>query len=176
MEIKASSKYDYKTFASFQRFHFRVRLKILNILIFILTVFVAFVFTITAIYSYIDSQMIFGGTIFVVMLVGMLFTYFCMPKILYKRDKVNQDAENNFVFKEKIEITSKNNYQTTTATLEYDAIWRIYENKNYIYMFLDPNKAEIVDKSTVTGGTITDLRMLLISKIGADKYKIKCKA
>lgn len=172
MEIKASSKYDYITVKTFQKFHFRTKFKALNILIFAATIFMLFAFTITAIYSYIDSQMIFSGVIFVIMLMGMLFVYFCMPKISYERDKVIKEAENNFLFGEEIEIISKNNYQTTSSTLNYNAIWRVYENKNYIYIYLEPNKAEIVDKSTVTGGTAMDLRAFLLSMVGSKKYII----
>lgn len=175
MEIKASSKYDYITVTMLQRFHFRMRFKLLNILIFVVTVFMVFSFTLMAVYSYIPFNVMVTGAAFTLMLAAMMFTYFCMPKIQYKNDKINKDAENTFLFKQEIEIISKNNYQTTMSTQNYNAIWRIYENKNYIYMFLDPNKAEIVDKSTIEGGTAEDLRMLLISKIGADKYKVKIK-
>ena len=94
----------------------------------------------------------------------------------YKQNKLLHGVVNNIVFKDNAMLIEQSGENTSaTAEINYEAVWRVYETKEFIYVYVNPCQAHIVDKSTVMGGTAMDLRMLLVLKIGEDKYKLKCK-
>lgn len=106
----------------------------------------------------------------------VVFTRFVLPKIQYKQNKLLHGVVNNIVFKDDTILIEQCGENTSaTAKINYDAAWRVYEIEKFIYIYVNPRQAYIVEKSTIEGGTAMDLRMLLVQKIGADKYKIKCK-
>lgn len=186
MEIKASSKYDWKTLNKFCYFTVFTRYKIntiyytLLILHMLLTLLPVLPDIIDCSRAYgfsfdmIDDAVIFYGTFAICWLLFILF----LPKIKYGNRKSKQNAENEYVFMdEKIQFVQDATDVNKSASIKYNAVYRVYETKEFFYMFLYINKREtyIIDKSTVTGGTVEDLRMLLISKIGEKKYKMKFK-
>lgn len=185
MEIKASSKYDWETIKKLNRFHYFTRLRVLTITL-VIVLIVGIVGIIGQIPSALGYMQLFGkipGNLisnvasYTVLTIFWLYLIFVLPKIRYKRDYFGKDTKNDFVFTdENIKLTQTQELHSGESVLSYNAIRRVYEAKEFFYMYIGKRGTYIVDKSTVTGGTSMDLRMLLISKIGADKYKIKCKA
>ena len=176
MEIKASSKYDWETIKKFNRFHILSRARFFNVLILLMEIYMIFVFAFAAISQTFTTGLLPSFCLFLLWNAFIVFVYFGLPKIRYNKNKVIKNSENRFVFTENdVTETSGNGLHTGTSAVKYDAMWRVYETKGYIYLYINSNQSYIVDKSTVTGGTVEDLRMLLISKIGAKKYKVKFK-
>lgn len=183
MEIKASSKYDWMTIKKLNNFHFFVRFRVFTIVVAI--VFAAYIITVVGrIPSIILFTKLYGFSFdyirdivfYVVFMMLWVFWFLAMPKIRYKRDYFGKDSKNDFVFTdENIKLTQTQELHSSESVLSYNAIWRVYESKEFIYMYIGKRRVYIVDKSTIEGGTALDLRMLLVQKIGADKYKIKCK-
>lgn len=186
MEIKAYSKYDWETVKKFSYFIVLTRYKI-NIIYFawlLLHMLSTLLPVLPDIIDYsreygFSFDMIDDGIIYYGFFVMFWFLFiWLLPKIKYRNIKSKQNAENKYVFTdENIQFLQDATGVNSSASIEYSAVYRVYETNGFFYIFLYTNKwaAYIVDKSTVTGGTAMDLRMLLIQKIGADKYKIKCK-
>ena len=186
MEIKASSKYDWETvkkfcyFTVFTRFKINIiyfALLILHMLLTLLPVLpdiIDYSQTYGFSFDMIDDGVIFYGTFAICWLLFILF----LPKIRYGKRNAKQNAENEYVFTdEKIQFVQDVTDVKKSMSIKYNAVYRVYETKEFFYMYLYTNKMEayIIDKSTIAGGTSTDLRMLLVQKTGADKYKLKCK-
>lgn len=183
MEIKASSKYDWETIKKLNNFHFFVRFRALTIVVAI--AFAAYIITVvgripsiilfTKLYGF-SFDYISDIVFYVVFMMLWVFWLLAMPKIRYKRDYFGKDSKNEFVFtSENIKLAQIHALHNSENGISYNAIWRVYESKEFIYMYIGKRQTYIVDKSTVEGGNAIDLRMLLVQKIGADKYKIKCK-
>lgn len=176
MEIKVSSKYDWETVKKFYNFNNLTRRRGLLVFFVIWFVFMSIPLANMIISGNFTSESAPTLTLFIVLTIAIVFIYIGLPKVRYNKNKIIHNSENFFAFGEdEIAIKSNNQLHNESCTIKYNAIWRIYETKGFIYIFINPNQANIVDKSTVEGGSAMDLRMLLISKIGADKYKIKCK-
>ncbi len=176
MEIKASSKYDWETVKKFNRFHIFNRARFFNVLIVLMELYMIFIFVFSAISQTFTTGLLPSFCLFLLWNALIIFVYFGLPKIRYNKNRVVKNSENHFVFTENdVTETSDNGMHNGTSVVKYDAMWRVYETKGYIYLYINSNQSYIVDKSTVEGGTTEDLRMLLISKIGADKYKVKIK-
>lgn len=177
LEIKASSKYDWETIKKFNRFHNFTKNKSANIALVIMDIFCAFLFVLTFIWAELDFELIMIYLLLVFVNLVLVFAMFVLPKIQYKQNKQLHGVVNNIAFQENellMEQCGEN--ASGMGNFNYQALWRIYETKDSIYLYLNPRQAHIVNKSTVTGGTVEDLRMLLISKIGEKKYKMKFKA
>ena len=176
MEIKASSKYDWETIKKFNRFHNFTKNKSANIALVVMDIFCGLLFVLTYIWSALNLELIMIYLLLVFVNLVLVFAMFVLPKIQYKQNKQLHGVVNNIAFQENellMEQCGEN--ASGMGKFNYQALWRIYETKDSIYLYLNPRQAHIVNKSTVTGGTVEDLRMLLIAKIGAKKYKIKCK-
>lgn len=185
MEIKASSKYDWETIKKLNKFHFFVRFRAFTIIV--ASAFVLYMLTIVGrIPSIILFTKFYGFSLdyiqdivfYIIVMALWLFWILAMPKIRYNRRKDAKNCENEFVFTEqKIQLFQHKELINSSTEILYSAIGRVYEVKDFIYIYLIDNKrgAYIVDKSTVCDGTVEELRNLFISKVGADKYKLKCK-
>ena len=177
MEIKASSKYDWETVRALNNFYYLNRMRVIFVL-FIVCFVLNLVIQIESLI--VNGEMTHDHILNLIYLAflafALLFIIFVLPKIKYNNNKYSKDSKNEFVFTdENIKLTQTHELHNSENKLSYNAIWRIYESKMFIYMHIGRRQTYIVDKSTVTGGTVEDLRMLFISKIGAKKYKIKCK-
>ena len=176
MEIKASSKYDWETIKKFNKFHNFTKIKALNISIIVLDVFCVFGFCLMCAWRLLTLELIMIYLLLLFTNLMVVFTRFVLPKMQYKQNKLLHGVVNNIVFKDNAMLIEQSGENTSaTAEINYEAVWRVYETKEFIYVYVNPRQAHIVDKSTVMGGTAMDLRMLLVLKIGEDKYKLKCK-
>ena len=177
MEIKASSKYDWETVKALNNFYYLNRMRVIFVLFIVCFVLNSVIQIESLIVNGEMAHDHLSNLIYLSFLVfAFLFIIFVLPKIKYNNNKYSKDSKNEFVFtSENIKLTQTHELHNSENELSYNAIWRIYESKKFIYMHIGRRQTYIVDKSTVTGGTVEDLRMLLISKIGAKKYKIKCK-
>ena len=106
----------------------------------------------------------------------MGYIRFILPRVRYNKNKLLHGIENTIVFTENNFTISQSSENTSGAsTVNYDAVYKMYETKEYIYIDITQSQAHFVDKSTITTGTIEELRAFLINVVGAKKYKLKCK-
>ncbi len=176
MEIKASSKYDWETVKKFYAFSFSKKQRWPNIVLIIVFLLLFMMYTLEVVNGTFSTDLLPSMLMFITLYLMLGFVRFILPRILYNKNKLIHGMENIITFGEQsFEINQIGNNANGAAAINYSAIQKIYETKEYIYIYVSPQQSHIVDKSTVEGGNAIDLRMLLVQKIGADKYKIKCK-
>lgn len=176
MEIKASSKYDWETIKKFNNFNNYARFRAVKILLLISNLVLAAEVILLCVMNAFTSDLIGACALMLFVDAFLLFTNHVYPKIQYNKSKLLHGTVNEFTFgADEIILEQNGENANNTSTMKYTAIWKVYEAKDAIYIYTNPHQAFIVDKSTVTGGTVADLRALLMEKVDAKKYKIKCK-
>lgn len=176
MEIKARSVFDYKSIKAMTHAAMYRKYKPINYLIFMC------ISCILLIVSIILSMMHFGVdvtfSLLLIVSVYLLFLncfrFFAIPKKQYKSLKNMQNTETEFTFYDDcIRTTTQNvNYSGQSET-RYEAIPKVIETSEYLFIYQTQRHVFIVDKSTITNGTIDDIREKLIP-IVKKKY-ITCK-
>ena len=102
------------------------------------------------------------------------FMYFGLPKIQYKALAKMKDAENEYVFCDNVLKTfTKSQEYNGEAEIEYSLFVKVYETTRYLFLYQTNNQVFIVDKNTIEGGTVEEIRNKL-SAFVKDKY-ILCK-
>lgn len=130
----------------------------------------------------VSGLIIFGNSIFLVILLAVfvivillqIYMYFGLPKIRYKSVDKFVNLQNNFIFTEKNMIVSSDmgDYSGTT-NIEYSILFKVMETSEYFFVFIQKQQVFLVDKSTVQGGTIEDVREVIKNALG--KQYIICK-
>lgn len=176
MEIKASSKYDWGTLKRFNKFHNFTKNKALNIGLIILEIICVLLFLLAAMLNILEFETIMIYVLLLFVNIMLIFVRFVLPKIQYKQNKILHGVVNETAFKDnEILIEQCGENSSATTTVKYDAIWRVYETRDFIYLYVNSRQAYIVDKFTIECGTATDLRIFLVKAVGMSKYKVKCK-
>ena len=102
------------------------------------------------------------------------YLYLILPKIRYKALAKMKDAENEYVFCDNVLKTfTKSKEYNGEAEIEYSLFVKVYETSGYLFLYQTNNQVFVVDKSTVEGGTIEEIRNKLSFYV-KDKYII-CK-
>ena len=85
-----------------------------------------------------------------------------------------QNVENQYIFCDNVLKTfTKSQEYNGEAEIEYSLFVKVYETTKYLFLYQTNNQVFIVDKNTVEGGTIEEIRNKL-SAFVKDKY-ILCK-
>lgn len=176
MEIKASSKYDWETIKEFNKFHNFTKAKALNVTVIVMDVICALLFLLALSIVILDFELIMLYVLMLFLNLVLIFARFVLPKIQYNQNKLLHGVENMIAFEDnEMLIEQRGENTTATAKINYDAVWRVYEAENFIYIYVNPRQAHIIDKSTIIDGTATELRIFLVKVVGMSKYKVKCK-
>lgn len=102
------------------------------------------------------------------------FFYFVFPQIQFKGLHKMKQIENEYTFyDEHIRVLSRGEEYTGEAELRYTMIPKVMENSEYFFIYQSNNQLFVVDKSTVTGGSISELSEKLKSSVNG-KY-ITCR-
>ena len=102
------------------------------------------------------------------------YLYFLLPKIRYKALAKMKEVENEYIFFDNVLKTfTKSQEYNGEAEIEYSLFVRVYETTKHLFLYQTNNQVFIVDKSTIDGGTIEDVRNKLTAFV-KDKYII-CK-
>lgn len=130
----------------------------------------------------VSGLIIFGNSIFLVILLAVfvivillqIYMYFGLPKIRYKSVDKFVNLQNNFIFTEKNMIVSSDmgDYSGTT-NIEYSILFKVMETSENFFVFIQKQQVFLVDKSTVQGGTIEEVREVIKNALG--KQYIICK-
>lgn len=102
------------------------------------------------------------------------FMFFIFPRAQYKSLAKMKDAENEYTFRDdKLNVVTKSNEYNGEAEIEYSLIIKVMETTQYLFLFQNNMQIFIVDKSTIVGGTIEDIRSKFSSFLNT-KYVV-CK-
>ena len=131
----------------------------------------------------IAEMIVFGfDSILIVLIVGSLllilidcYYYFLLPKIRYKMLANMQEKEVQYVFSDNAlrVFTGGTEEYSGESTVGYSFLVKCYETSEYLFLFQTKMHVFIVDKSTVEGGSVDDIRAVL-SGVLKEKY-IVCK-
>lgn len=96
-----------------------------------------------------------------------------LPRRMYKRSGAYRDTVNEFVFTDDA-LTARTNAEgmNESASVAYSSLVKLTETDDYFMIFPDNKRFLVVDKATVEGGTVDDLREKLLSVPGIE-YKRK---
>ena len=104
----------------------------------------------------------------------IFFWYFIIPRIQYKSLAKMQNVENEYMFSDNVlKVFSKSQEYNGEAQIEYSFFVKVYETTKYLFLYETNNQVFVVDKSTIEGGTVEEIRNKL-SAFVKDKY-ILCK-
>ena len=167
MNIYASSTFDYKTVkalthtASYRRLNPKT--------VFVLQIVLAVLLMLEAVpcirYDLV-SQAVMLLVLSVFVLGWNIFVYFFLPKIRYNALGKMQGMKNEYTFCEDgIKITSGGDLYNATGEVKYALIPKVMETSAYLFIFPNKNQAYAVDKSTITNGSVDDIRKILYPRL-----------
>lgn len=103
-----------------------------------------------------------------------LFLYFLLPRISYRRMQNLKDVENRFIFlHDRFSVSSSLNGYNGQSMMEYSMLVKVYETSRYFFLFQTGNQAYIVDKSTIAGEGVLELRNRLSATLGKKYFSCK---
>ena len=175
MEIKANCKFDFDSIRAlthlslFKKANPKKRFLTWSIISAILAVVIIF-----EIIVFSDAMLIELLCVAGVLFLLECYLYFLLPKIRYKALAKMKDAENEYIFCDNVLKTfTKSQEYNGEAEIEYSLFEKVYETTNYLFLYQTNNQVFIVDKSTIEGGTVEEIRNKL-SAFVKNKY-IVCK-
>lgn len=172
MEIKASSSYDFKTIktfflhALFRKINPKKGIIIISLFIILLYVIVI----LGAVISDTPETFIKVLAYLLGLTIFLFYFYFRGPKLCYKNMQKLASINNEFIFTDtNLIITSNNDSVSGETNTKYSGLYKVMETDSYLFIYQNKVSAYIVDKSTIEGGTVEDIRKAISSVLG-DKY------
>lgn len=105
-----------------------------------------------------------------------IYIYWGLPKMRYKALGKLQNLENEFIFgDETIKISNKSEEYHGEGEVKYSLIPKVIETPKYMFIYQDLRSVYIIDKSTITNGTIEDIRAKLAQYVPPKKYIVRHK-
>lgn len=159
--FKNSTQYSKKVYDQFTRFHnekFSLSYNLFTLFILILLIY-CLVMTII-------NKVIFVAILFLLVLIIFLFYRIFSPIHFYKKE-VNKKS----ITKEKIfKFYFYDNYFKIRDGLNFDTIhyfrlYKVFETKNFFYLYFDKKYSFIVDKSSFTHGTAEEFSKFIKNKM-----------
>jgi ABC-type bacteriocin/lantibiotic exporter with double-glycine peptidase domain len=175
MEIKAKCKFDFESIRAlthlsvFKKANPKKRFLTGSIISGILAVIILFEMIIFS-----DAMLIELLCVAIILFLLECYLYVLLPKIRYKALAKMKETENEYIFCDNVLKTfTKSKEYNGEAEIEYSLFVRVYETTKYLFLYQTNNHVFIVDKTTIEGGTVEDIRNKL-SVYVEDKY-IVCK-
>lgn len=175
MEIRAKCKYDYDSVKAlthlslFKKANPKKRFLTWSIISAILVVIIIFEMIVFS-----DAMLVELLCVVIILFLLECYLYFLLPKIRYKALAKMKEVENEYIFFDNVLKTfTKSQEYNGEAEIEYTLFARVYETTKHLFLYQTNNQVFIVDKSTIDGGTIEDVRNKLTAFV-KDKYII-CK-
>ena len=175
MEIKAKCKFDFDSIRAlthlslFKKANPKKRFLTWSIISAILVVIIIFEMIVFS-----DAMLVELLCVVIILFLLECYLYFIIPKIRYKALAKMKEVENEYIFFDNVLKTfTKSQEYNGEAEIEYSLFARVYETTKHLFLYQTNNQVFIVDKSTIDGGTIGDVRNKLTAFV-KDKYII-CK-
>ena len=178
MEVYAKSKFDYETIKELShRSSFRLmKPKTMLIYMVICNIIVIGDFIEACLY---DNCGTLDTVLLIIMLICdgvLLYIYLGVPKLRYMALGKLQNLENEYVFgDETMKIINRSEEYSGQGEIKYSIIPKVLETPKYIFIYQNMRSTYVVDKSTITNGTIEDIRAKLAQYVPQKKYVIKHK-
>ncbi|MCH5198323.1 MAG: YcxB family protein [Oscillospiraceae bacterium] len=168
MKITAASKYDRKTVTALARVnafkkHNPKKRMILS------TVLISFIVVISIylLLFYDDHFAYMFLFLTAILLLMECYIYLLFPKIQYRSLGKFAETCHTFCFTDDaLSVTSSAGEYNGTCSIAYSMLYQLMETSEYLFIFQTKRQVYIVDKSTVRGGTIDELRAKLTSTPG----------
>ena len=171
MEIKASCKFDFASVRAlyhlslFRKHNPRVLMILYTVTFCVLILVISYAVILTA-------PPHLPPTLYVAFVLPLLvcFLYFVAPRLQYRRMAKVKKLENLYIFgDDALKVFSKSDEYDGEATVAYAFFTRVYETSKYLFLFQTNPQAFVVDKSTIEGGTVEEIRTRLSAFVG-NKY------
>lgn len=121
-----------------------------------------------------DAAMIWLLCVTLLLLAFECYLYLLLPRIRYRSVAKMQMAENEYLFCDDVlKAFSKSSEYSGEAEMNYSLFIKVYETSEYLFLYQADNRVYIVDKNTVEGGTVGEIRNKLCAFV-KEKYII-CK-
>ena len=175
MEIRAKCKFDFESIRAlthlslFKKANPKKRFLTWSIISAILVVIIIFEMIVFS-----DAMLVELLCVVIILFLLECYLYFLLPKIRYKALAKMKEVENEYIFFDNVLKTfTKSQEYNGEAEIEYSLFARVYETTKHLFLYQTNNQVFIVDKSTIDGGIIGDVRNKLTAFV-KDKYII-CK-
>ena len=175
MEIRAKCKFDFESIRAlthlslFKKANPKKRFLTWSIISAILVVIIIFEMIVFS-----DAMLVELLCVVIILFLLECYLYFLLPKIRYKALAKMKEVENEYIFFDNVLKTfTKSQEYNGEAEIEYSLFVRVYETTKHLFLYQTNNQVFIVDKSTIDGGIIGDVRNKLTAFV-KDKYII-CK-
>lgn len=123
-----------------------------------------------------DRTSIFLGALYLFLAVFIIWARATAPKRSFKKAEKSGIVTNTYTFTDDaLEMVSKSDSIDSTGSVKYQALIKAVEDNDYIYIYPNNVTAYVVDKSTLEGGTMEELRAHLTSVFGKKKFRIRTK-
>lgn len=176
MEIKASAVYDYKSMKAL------IHLGIYKKKNPALSYWIWTIISLALISIFVIFRDVLLESTFSIVLISLLaflsamtsFSYFILPIISYRSMKKLAGTRVNFVFSDdSMYVHSDSDLHKTDSTMNFEVLFKVMETEERLFLFQTKSQAFVVDKSTLEGGSIEDLRKVLMAVMG--KKYVECK-
>ncbi len=166
VEVITQGTYDiYKKYYMFSMFRGKMY-KLGPILFYVINIVGILVVILSGTYSGFEAVDIIVLTILILMDLIMILLMFIIPKRYYRSAKNIIESTNKFRFTEEyMEVESTSELANDTSHIMYNALNRVCEIEDMIFIYLSNSQAYIIPKKDCTPENIQKLRTILNSKV-----------
>lgn len=103
-----------------------------------------------------------------------IFMYFFIPKIAYNSAKKFASIVTEYIFKEdEVTMTSNSPEYSSNSITKYSTLHKVYETNKYIYLYILPVQAYVVEKGKITDSEVEQIRNVVSKCIPEKRYIIR---
>lgn len=105
---------------------------------------------------------------------GYLLSRFLQKRIDKSATYISENTEEVYTFDEQYITLTQTRSDVFSSTLKarYSYIYKAREDNNYFYLYISKMQSHVIDKSSITQGTLEEVTSLLKTNLG-DKFKSK---
>ena len=176
MEITASTVYTPEVMIKFLKFNM-FKGRFYKIKPYIYCVLVTVFIIISIIYQLFlgfQAFMTAAAIILTIACIIQIFAFLIYPKLKVKQFNINNLSKNSYIFDENKDFFEFYNSEHDTKNnikIKYQDLFRIFETKGSIYIYLNQISAFIIDKSQLQKDTITSITHILKVKTSKENKK-----
>lgn len=106
--------------------------------------------------------------------IGYFLSRFLQKRIDNSATYISDNTEEIYTFDEQYITLTQTMGDVFTSTLKarYSYIYKAIEDNNYFYLYISKMQSHVIDKSSITQGTLEEVTALLKTNLG-DKFKSK---
>ena len=174
MMIEVTTQYTKESYRKFQWFH--STRKGVRKVVFITYLAIMICVAVTLLFMLlIDGRNLIATLFISLSLLFLSMLYILRPHInansTFKKNPSLFDAELTFTFHENYFTLQTKGMVIGTSDIPYEALYRVYQTKDYFYLYAQQRLSYIIDKADFTVGKPQDLAVLLEKAIPAKKYR-----